>query len=196
MALDSQEQSLLAKITEGDAQGLELLFRQYYHALCQFAYPKVRNWDAAEDIVQEVFVKLWNKRDQISIQTSLKSYLYTATKNLCLNYIQKQKRDIELNQVYLEKQELAEQDPEAKSAEVLQQKIQEALETLPPKCREVFTLSRYEGLTYQEIADTMGISPKTVENQMGKALSLMRKSLSPFLKVGIWLGGLIWLFPH
>lgn len=181
MPLDSTEAQIFAQIIAGDSDGLEQLFRDYYSALCRFAYQKVRDWEVAEDVVQDVFADLWRRRKQLQITTSLKSYLYTATKNRSLNHIQKEKRHSELQQTFVEQGAFTEPAEPEEETDELQGRIKTAIESLPPKCREVFELSRFEGMTYQEIADEMGIAKKTVENQMGKALGLLRTSLAAYL---------------
>lgn len=181
MALDPTEAQLLAQITAGDPGGLETLFRNHYADLCRFAYQKVRDWDVAEDVVQDVFARLWRLRTQLNISTSLRAYLFTATKNLSLNHLQQEKRHFELQQLFVEQVEFSAPEEPEDDTRLLELRIREAIETLPPKCKEVFELSRFEGMTYQEIADEMGIAKKTVENQMGKALSLLREQLAAYL---------------
>ncbi|MEL6591066.1 MAG: RNA polymerase sigma-70 factor [Bacteroidota bacterium] len=190
MSVDQQEQNWLKRIGQGDRGALEELFRQYYTPLVRFAYSKVQDSELAEDIVQEVFVKLWNIRNNLQINTSLKSYLYTATKNLSLNEIAKVKRHAELNEVYVQKQEQAAEPMPEEERILWDERIRDAIAKLPPRCQEVFRLSRFEGMTYQEIADHLQISPKTVENQMGKGLSLLRKYLADFIEL-CWLGWLL-----
>ncbi|MFK7922270.1 MAG: RNA polymerase sigma factor [Bacteroidia bacterium] len=190
MSVDQKEQQWLGRISKGDRTALEELFREYYTPLVRFAYTKLQDKDLSEDVVQEVFVKLWNIRKNIQINTSLKSYLYTATKNLSLNEIAKVKRHAELNEVYVQKQEQAAEPMSEELRGVWDERIQAAIAELPPRCQEVFRLSRFEGMTYQEIADHLKISPKTVENQMGKGLSLLRKSLASFIEL-CWIAWLL-----
>lgn len=190
MSVDQKEQQWLSRISRGDRTALEELFREYYTPLVRFAYSKLQDNDLSEDVVQEVFVKLWNIRKSIQINTSLKSYLYTATKNLSLNEISKVKRHAELNEVYVQKQEQAAEPMSEELRSVWDERIQSAISQLPPRCQEVFRLSRFDGMTYQEIADHLKISPKTVENQMGKGLSLLRKSLASFIEL-CWIAWLL-----
>lgn len=164
------------------ATGLEALFQHYYSDLCRFAFSKLRKQEESEDVVQEVFVKLWQKRHSLQPSTSLKAYLLTATRNACFNLIEKKKREKNLHQGYQENQVATKAEAGGPTPEEIQSRIMEALDELPPKCRQVFELSRFEGMTYQEIADHLDISPKTVENQMGKALSILRKALAPLRK--------------
>ena len=156
---------------------MEQLFRRYYEPLCRYVYGILGDKNAVltEDVVQEVFLKLWKNKTQIQINTSLKAYLYQAARNTALNAIQKEKRHQQLETVYM----TGRKQSEMKTEEELllnetRQKLQAGLSQLPPKCREVFQLSRFEELSYKEIAQTLNISVKTVENQMGKALKLLR----------------------
>ena len=131
--------------------------------------------------MQDLFARLWEDRDQLQISSSLKAYLFTATKNRSLNHLQQEKRHTELQQLFVEQVEFSPAEEPEDDTHLLQRRIREAIEALPPKCREVFELSRFEGMTYQEIADEMGIARKTVENQMGKALGLLREQLAAYL---------------
>ena len=161
-----------------------MLFKLHYQNLCAYAYLFLKDSDTSEDTVQEVFFKLWNKRTEISIDTSLKSYLFRAVRNGCMNVIEHMKvrdgyRD---NTGYAMG---AEQVTTVDHAIVneLEQKIKETIDKLPPERKKVFVMSRYEGLKYREIADELGISVKTVENQMYQALGFMREHLKEYMMV-------------
>lgn len=135
-----------------------------------------------EDIVQESFVKLWNGRNDTTIETSVKAYLYQAVKNACLNSIKHigvKESYKKYNQAEIEYAEQTESDNI--TAGELEERIRRNIESLPTERRKIFMLSRYENLKYKEIADTLGISVKTVENQMGKALAHLRKELAEYL---------------
>ena len=140
-------------------------------------------------IVQQTMITFWEKRETIEITTSVKSYLYRAVHNQALNKIRHDK----VRQVYSKDvQSAGEQESEAASGKILQQemqlKITDAINQLPDQCRTVFQLSRFENLKYLEIANHLGISVKTVENHMGKALRLMRISLKDYLPLCLlWL---------
>ena len=139
--------------------------------------------DDAKEIVQDVFINLWNKRETISSEKSVKSYLFTSVKNRCFNFIRDNKKfrsnvldiDIADYEVTFENDSFSE--PE------LQTKINNAINKLPEKCRQVFKLSRIEELKYKEIADKLSISVKTVEAQMSKALKVLRKELKEYITV-------------
>lgn len=150
-------------------------FSLYYEPLCQYAYTIVKETHVCEDIVQDIFMHVWEKRQNLVGNEGLRYYLYTAVRNNCLTWIQRNKRS---GVTALTGHESLHPAPEQYSPEKVETDfrslMQSALEKLPPKCREVFVLSRMSKLTYQEIADTQGISVKTVENQMGKALKILR----------------------
>jgi RNA polymerase sigma-70 factor (ECF subfamily) len=133
-------------------------------------------------MVQNVFYKLWEKRDQVDIQTSLKAYLYKAVYHESLNYLkhEKVKSVHQAHAVHSIDQSSDHSENKLMQTE-LETKIQKALNDLPEQCRTIFQLSRFEELKYREIADTLGLSIKTVENQMGKALKIMRSKLVEFL---------------
>lgn len=157
----------------------EETFKLHYKALCNAANKILDDKDASEDVVQDVFLKLWAKKEDTAIIQSIKSYLYRATINTSLNYLESNKKVIRLQPADELKQFVnAGEELQHKELEV---KINEAINQLPPKCKVIFVLSRYEGMKYQQIADHLGISIKTVENQMGKALQMLRERLKPFL---------------
>ena len=150
-------------------------FHQYYSTLCQYAFTILKDSDLSEDVVQEVFLRVWEKKQDLVGTKELRFYLFTAVRNNCLTALEKNKKHnittLSDHEVADEEKELLPPDTTGKTYEQL---LAEALNQLPPKCREVFLLSRMSKLTYQQIGDTLGISVKTVENQMGKALKILR----------------------
>ena len=160
----------------------ESMFKKYYPGLCAFACRILKDPNVAEDIVQEVFMKFWRDRHMLIISESTQAYLYLATKNLSINYLKKQRRRSELMNIYLEDlgQITYNQDSYV-NLQDLNESIEKAIELLPPKCRQVFELSRNHYKSHVEIAEQLKISPKTVANQIGKALKILRKNLSGFL---------------
>lgn len=182
---------LLQAVQRGDESAFNKLFRAYYAPLCRYACPLADgNLDEAEDIVQQVFVKFWEQRTTLDVQWSVKAYLYKMVHNRCLNRL----RDVRVREQYkaynAEQLERTHDQPPDGEAE-LSERIQKALSTLPTECRRIFELSRFEELKYREIADQLGISIKTVETQMGKALRLMRVALADYLVI-ILIGSLEW----
>lgn len=157
----------------------EELFRSNHKNLCRLANRIVNDKAGAEDIVQDIFLKVWNSRDSIQTDRPLDGYLYTATTNAALNYLES------LNRLNKFRKEFQPSNTENASQNItskeLQAEFQKALDRLPPKCKVIFALSRFEELRYKQIAEQLNISIKTVENQMGKALEIMREELRPFL---------------
>jgi len=156
----------------------EKLFRDYFKPLVAFAKKYTSDIDAAKEIVHDVFVNLWNKREQIDIQKSVKSYIYTSAYNRSLNYLRDQKK-FDFNQSVESSMEnnFSWSFEENMDAIELEEKINKTIDNLPEKCRQVFMLSRFEGLKYHEIADKLGISVKTVEGQISKALAVLKTNL-------------------
>ena len=162
----------------------ERLFREFFPPLMAFARKILMDEDDAREVVQKVFIALWEKRQEIDLSTSLKSYLFTSVHNRCLNAIRDRKKfsSEEVPEVTGE----WDVSTQIESME-LEDKIMEAVESLPEKCREVFELSRFDGLKYSEIAEHLNISVKTVENQMSKALKILREKLLKYLTILLWL---------
>ena len=154
----------------------------FYTPLCNYAFSILKDDEEAEDIVQKTFCMLWDKRETIEIKTSVKSYLYRIIHNECLNKIRQNKIRAEHNQVYVSEKDTSTNDVEgAFIGNELKQRISVAIDKLPPRCREVFVKSRMEQLMYSEIAAEMNISVNTVENQMAKALRILRQNLKDYL---------------
>ena len=161
-----------------DGKEFEILFKEQFTALTMFAMKYVGDLDTSKEIVHNVFLNLWERRNKLDSSKSLKSYLFTAVYNRSLNHLRDQKKFLndELAAIGLRYMEY--QGPEQQlEASELEKQIQEALAALPGRCREVFLLNRFEGLRYQEIAERLGISVKTVEAQISKALRILRDQL-------------------
>lgn len=171
--------------------GFEKLFRTYYQELCTNAFYYLKDQAAAEEEVQDIFVNLWKKRNELEITSSLKSYLYRATRNHCLNVI----KHLEIRDSYKKHNETIRKAEEQElgthmETKELQVKIDTAIDQLPTERKRIFMMSRFEGLKYREIADQLNISVKTVENQMGKALAFLREQLVDYLPLWLYL----WFF--
>jgi RNA polymerase sigma-70 factor, ECF subfamily len=160
----------------------ETLFREQFSPLCNLAYTVVKDTDVAKDIVQQVFLSLWQKRTELNIHTSSKSYLCRAVVNTAINHISRKKKLITLDHNI--KEPAAEEDTPSTSAttETLDIKVRLAINELPPVCQKVFTLSRFSDLTNKEIACELNISVKAVEKHISKALKTLRITLKPVLK--------------
>lgn len=176
---------LALRIKLGDTQAFELLFRKFYVRLFAFANKFLNDAEEAQEIVQEVFAKIWEGRDEIDPEDSLKSYIFKIAQNLSINKLRRRKvesRYCEIYRlVYIEHEEYSAH--ESLLARELQKDIAHSLGKLPAECRKVFELSREDGLKYKEIAVTLNISVKTVEAQMSKALRLLRVELSEYLTI-------------
>lgn len=169
-------------LKEGKENAFEMIFRTYYQPLCKYAYSFLNDKDEAEEVVQASFISFWERRGELRIESSLKSYLYRMVRNACLNVIKHEKVKKQHAAVQLAGGELSqESSSQPVVAYELEQKIHESMKSLPEQCRLVFQLSRFEELKYQEIAEQLNISVKTVENQVGKALKIMRTQLKEYL---------------
>jgi RNA polymerase sigma-70 factor (ECF subfamily) len=185
---------LMAQVQKGDKASFEALFRTYYEMLCNFSRKFVGDMDEAEELVQDLFAQLWEKREQLKVETSPQSYLFSAARNRCLNHLKHRKvRDQHAQSVLAAPLQSEPDATQALEAAELQSRIQAAIDLLPARCREVFVLSRFQGKKYQEIATQMGISPRTVEVQIGKALKILREALRDYLPLSLlWLILEVW----
>jgi RNA polymerase sigma-70 factor (family 1) len=151
----------------------ETLFRAHYNALANYAFSIVKNQQDAEDVVQEVFIRLWQHKPAAIKTDQAKFYMLTATKNACISLLRKQAGKFMVEPDAIQLSDTA--DETASTGDVdIAAVVDKALATLPPQCLAIFKMSRFGQLTYQQIAGELGISVKTVENQMGKALKIMR----------------------
>lgn len=179
---------LAFRIKCADEQAFELLFRKYYVRLCRFANKYSNDPDEAREIVQEVFVKIWEEKENIDPEASLVAYLFKITQNICLNRLRHNKIKSKYIEIYrLVYTEYSEVSPyESLLAKELEDYIPVILCKIPPKCRKIFELSRVDGLKYHEIAEVLKISIKTVETQMSKALQILRLGLKDYLGILIF----------
>lgn len=164
----------------------ERVFREHFKNLHAYACSILRDEDEAEEAVQNVFYKLWEKKDKLGELQSVQAYLYRAVYNECMNYVKHEKvKMAHAGHVGRQQQETNDYAREG-SVRILEQRIAEAMTHLPEQCRTIFQMSRFEELKYREIADRLGLSVKTVENQMGKALKILRTKLADYITV-VWL---------
>jgi RNA polymerase sigma-70 factor, ECF subfamily len=165
--------------THDDYRAFERLFKQYYRPVCAYAIKILNNPEIAEEVASDVFFKLWRNRERIEIQSSFDSYLFRAVRNQCFDYLKSQPKmpDLDIAEVPFE---LLTTTPSPEQEMVyweLYEKVEEAIEQLPPQCKLIFRMSRDEGFKYREIAEKLGLSVKTVETQMGRALKHLRDQL-------------------
>jgi RNA polymerase sigma-70 factor, ECF subfamily len=177
------EESLFVHIKCGDKKAFESLFRSYFSHLCAFANTYIGDLDASQDLVQEFLFHIWQKKEDLPADVPVRGYLFKAVQNRCLNLLKHNKikerhKDFTLQQF---KENLYGDD--GQEVNELHEKIRQTIDRLPPERRKVFVLHRYEDLKYKEIAEKLNISIKTVENQIGKALSFLREELKDYLPI-------------
>jgi RNA polymerase sigma-70 factor, ECF subfamily len=180
-------QTNMRSLPKSNEREFEQLFKEHFKSLYAYAYTIVKDEVASEEIVQNVFYKIWEKNKQPEIQTSVKAYLYKSVYHDSLNYLKhlKVRAQYKSRVMHEHKEEGAPASGKLLLKE-LEEKLRDAMNSLPEQCRTIFQMSRFDGLKYHEIADQLGISPKTVENQMGKALKLLRVKLIDFLPLIIF----------
>lgn len=174
------EITLLKKIQKGDEKAFETIFKELYSSLCVYAKKFTQQTEPSEEIVQNIFYKLWDKREELNIHTSLKSYLFKAVHNNSIKYLHSKKFEEDYRkfneEIILNKKDyLPDFD--------LKEKLNKSIDELPPQCRKIFILSRFDNLRHSEIAVKLGISEKTVEVQIRRANIALRKKLREFIPI-------------
>ncbi len=187
-SIQAIENSLFILIKGDDKKAFDQLFLKYYSDLCRFAITFLNESDEAEDVVQKIFIRLWENRNKLIIPKNEKAFLYRSVYNECLNSVRnKNTRERNYLQYFLELDTSpSEQDPNPEIHKI----VNRSINNLPVKCQEIFILNKIEGLTQKEISEYMGISAKTVENQVANAISKLRVELKPILH--LLPAGLIW----
>lgn len=165
----------------------EQVFKEHFKNLHGYACAILKDEDEAEEMVQNVFYKLWEKKEKINELQSVAAYLYRSVHNECMNFVKHQKVKAAYESHAVHRADTSTDAEDTAGARQLEEKISEALAGLPEQCRTIFQMSRFEEMKYREIADKLGLSVKTVENQMGKALKIMRNKLSDYLATVLWL---------
>jgi len=173
--------ALYTKVRDGDIRAYETLFRRYYEPLCLYVNKITKDIDVAEEIVQELFFKLWKDRASLRIICAVKPYLYGAAKNQSLQYLE----HLKVREHYYQKMivnSYPESAPYDSPQEILEykelvQRFDVVMGRMPKRRRDIFRMSRFEGMKYEQIAQEMSLSVKTIEAEMSKALQVLRKSL-------------------
>lgn len=160
------------------SDNFEEMYKVHYKMLRNAAENIIGDADSAHDVVQDVFIKLWNRRDEVSAILNKKAYLFRSVINASITFLENNKNKTSIGDLKIESS--GRTDSQLLTKE-LESKIQLALNALPPKCKAIFVLSRFDGLKNKEISDYLGLSIKTVENQMGIALKKMKDDLKPYL---------------
>ncbi len=185
--MPADDNLLFSLVKQDNKSAFDTLFRKYYVRLCRYTCHFIASTPEAEEIVQQVFIRLWEQRQQISINTSLLAYLYTSVRNQSMNELKKEKIRRHYEEEFVIQKSLTEETTTGNPGEEkLKRAIEKACLQLPPKCREIFELSRNDGLTYEEIAEYLSLSKKTVENQMAIAFQKLRQQLQPYLHM-LWI---------
>lgn len=186
--LNLAEHYLTESVKSGDKKSFEFLFKSYYSGLCKYARNIVRNETTAEDLVMDIFVRLWESPGKLDISTSLSGYLYQCVHNHCINYLtRKHKQFTELSSETIDKlQAILPQDRSGDpltgiNLSELTKRIEVSMEQLPAECRKIFILSRTEELSHKEIANKLGISENTVKVQIYRALLKLHVLLKEFI---------------
>lgn len=177
--METTEQHLLSALRFGNEAALRQIFDRHYPLLLSDIYRLIPDESTCQDLAQELFVDLWNKREQLDIHTSLRAYLRRAAVNKSLNYIKATRRFLLDNAEDLgHLPDHSESDIQKREhQDTLEDALHQAIDALPEKCRLVFNLSRFEQLSHREIAEKLGISVKTIENQITKAMKMLRDAM-------------------
>ena len=169
---------LIKSLKKGDEFGYTHLVKTYHHKLCVYAVSLTNNDDSAEDIVQNVFMSIWRNRGKLKEEFVLKSYLYKSVYNEFIDQYRKQKTVVTLEKKYIDALTYIVEEEDEKSLERLMKIVKKEIENLPPKCKQIFLLSKEEGLTNIEIAEHLNVSLKSVEAHITKAFKILRSTLS------------------
>ncbi len=155
----------------------EKIFKEYFNPLVNFIYRYLNDYEQSREIVQVAFTKLWNNREKLNINTSFKSYIYSTTKNTMIDYIRKNKyhsKSIELDHNL----EIEDSCEEEFDTYLVRNIVETSLNKLKPRTKEIFILNKFEGLTYEEIAQYLGVSKRAVEDNMAKTLVFLKEELN------------------
>lgn len=181
--ITDNEKELLQKIATGDLSSYRKLFDLYFSDLCNFLLMYLHNRSFSEEIALDIFTQIWEKRESLDIHTSLRSYLFISAKNRAISFFRREKQHI-FTSLEIEQEQLS-VDFNSQfflESQELKELIEEAINSLPEKNRLIYQMAWEENMSYKEIAETLGISVKTVENQVGIALRKLRAALAPYYK--------------
>jgi RNA polymerase sigma-70 factor (ECF subfamily) len=168
-----EHERIVQAIKQGNEESFRKIFHAYYEGLCQYAFTLLRDMDDAEDIVQSMFLKIWEKRETLVISHTIKAYLYKAIYHQCMNQFDHRAVRLKFQEKNKADQLSLVQSPDVFPNE-LEERIIAAINTLPKQCRTIFMMSRYQEMKYAEIAKALDISVNTIENQISKALKILR----------------------
>ena len=181
MSVNDEELFIFNRMVEGDKEAFRFFFEKYYSDLCNLVNVYLHDSMMAEEIAQDIFIYIWKKKGDIVIESSVKSYLLRSAKNKSLNYIRNEKTKLDIHSKLANfNKETIEMPDTVMDANQLREVINAAIDSLPERCREVYILGKEKSMSYKEISEELGISVKTVESQMGKALKKLRDELKPY----------------
>ena len=182
--MELSDLSFIGLLTQGNEQAFENVFTDWFGNLYTYAFSVLGDEAIAEEVVQSVFCRIWEKRDQLQVHTSLKAYLYGSVYHECMDWMRKEQyRKAHRSHVLRTGNPTAGENATGRlELNDLERRLREAMDELPDQCRAIFQLSRFGELKYREIAEQLGLSVKTVESQMSKALKHLRKKLIDFLE--------------
>lgn len=182
------EKKLIEGINSGDKLVFEEVYREYYIPLCYYCLRYVETLEDSEEIVQDLFVKIWERRTELEINTSIKAYLYRSVQNYALNFLSKKKTQDRYLMIHSRQ---IHDDFDSDNNELIEEELRlllkHAILKLPEKRRRIFELSRFDGMKYSSIAEKLSISVKTVESQMTKALKYLRIVLKDYTPIIVFI---------
>ena len=179
--------NLWKKVKKGNIKAFEILYKCYFPSLCLYSYGLIPDAELVKEIVNDVFLKIWDKRSEIDIQCGIKPYLFRCVHNACLDHLRLKRnlRQYQKTDITDKISELADPDEEYIFQQIalkrLENDVSMSIDQLPDKCREIFILSRYELLSYTEISERLNISVNTVKTQISRALDILRVNLKKYL---------------
>ena len=177
---EGNQQFILSELQKGNERAFDIIFKQYYKSLCQFSYSFIKDQNIAENLVQEVFIKLWEKRENIANIDNFLSYLMGMVRNQSIDFLRKEKIDSKIyNKLQPEKSENTTEEQVSRNE--FEEKLLKSIMNLPERCRIAIEMSRFDGFSNKEIAQKMEISVKGVEALIGRSLKLLRSELYEFL---------------
>lgn len=178
---DQEERFIFSRMVKGDKEAFRFFFDKYYSDLCNLVNVYLHDEVMAEEIVQDIYIYFWEKKGRIQIESSVKNYLLRAAKNKSLNFLRKERTKLNIHDKLLRKSEIAyEITADVMDAKQLNEIIKKSVNGLPEKCRTIYLMAKENEMSYKEISLDLGISVKTVENQMGIALKKLRDQLRPY----------------
>jgi RNA polymerase sigma-70 factor (family 1) len=184
--LNTDTHFLIGRLRDGEEAAYKILFDEYYKVLTIFANKYLKDIEASKELVQDLFVHLYERRENLDINSSLKSYLFRSTHNRCINYINAQKIRLKYADHVNFTADVRDNTLEQQVSSIeLENALYKAIGDLPPKCRSIFKMNRFDGLSNSEIAEKLKLSKRTVETQISKALKILRVKIEPYMAVGI-----------